>query len=259
MRGPRTAFWLLATLIALACGGLWLQHESILAAAMERDAVAVAAADLARARAEHQRLQTAQVAPEQLAALRADHAAVTRLRDELETLRREADQRPPEPAPAPPPKKISAAEWKNAGRATPTAAVETVLWAAAGGDIDALAKAVVFDAKVRPSVDAFFAALPPALREQYGTPERLVAFFTAKDIPLGAMTIVGQKPVGTDGAQVALLLEGTDGATPRKAVLSLQRDDEGWRLRVPPAAVQNYANILGAALTASPATPAPAP
>jgi hypothetical protein len=257
MRGPRLGFWLLAAFVALACGALWLQHESVLAAASERDAVAVAAADLARARAEHGRLQAVQIAPEQLAAMRADHAAVARLRNELEALRREADQRPPEPAPAPPPKKIPAAEWKNAGRATPTAAVETVLWAAAGGDVDALAKAVVFDAKVRPSVDAFFAALPPAMREQHGTPERLVAFFTAKDIPLGAMTIVGQKPVGADGAQVALLLESAEGGTPRKAVLSLQRDDDGWRLRVPPAAVQNYANMLGAALSASPATPAP--
>jgi hypothetical protein len=40
---------------------------------------------------------------------------------------------------------VSAGQWKNAGKRTPKAAAETILWASANGDGDALASAVDFD------------------------------------------------------------------------------------------------------------------
>ena len=82
--------WLSVLLLALALvtgASLWLQRQ---AAAQLRDEIAQLREDsreLAKLRAENQRLVAAQVSAVELARLRADHAAVLRLRTELETLK----------------------------------------------------------------------------------------------------------------------------------------------------------------------------
>jgi len=54
--------------------------------------------------------------------------------------------------------------WKNAGKATPAAGVETALWAAVGGEIDTLADSIGFTASARQKADAFYAGLSEATR-----------------------------------------------------------------------------------------------
>jgi hypothetical protein len=251
-------FTVLGLLALLVAGGLWLQRETAVAAGAERDALRDQVRERAHARAEHQRLEAAQVPEAELAVLRADHAAVARLRDEIDALKKEAEKT----AAAPPPPRapssvVPASEWRNVGRATPRAAIETALWAAAGGDIDALAAAVTFDPQNRPAVDEYFARLTPELQAQHRTPERLAAFFTAKDVPLGSMRIFGERENKPDDVSIGVMLEAPDGKA-KPSLLNVRRADDGWRLVVPMAALQNYALTIGASgFIASPATPAP--
>ncbi len=224
---------------AFVTGGLWLQRAATAALRVERDGLREQVREATAARAENERLRARQVSAVQLETLHTDRAAANRLRGEIGTLKKQASQPAPPAAARPPVKLTPASEWKNAGRGSPAAAVETVFWAAAGGDLDALAATVAFEGKARALAEAFFAGQAEPVKQQYGTPERLVAAFTAKDIPLSAMRIVGQKENGPDDVTVSVLFEVPD-AKPRAALLTVHRDERGWRLRVPEAALQSY-------------------
>lgn len=86
--------WLSALLLVLALvagGALLLQRQ---AAAQLQGEIALLRGehrDLARLRAENQRLTAAQLPAAELARLRDDHAAVMRLRGEIEKLKAKAD------------------------------------------------------------------------------------------------------------------------------------------------------------------------
>lgn len=194
---------------------------------------------------------TAQGLATELSALRADRAALARLRAEIDLLKARVQQgQPPSAAEtgavASPPARLQllpASEWKNAGRGTPTAAVETVLWAAVGGDIDVLADAISLDAGARAKAEMLLAGLPPAARAHYASPEKLVALFTAKDVPVGAsMRVVARPSAPADDAKVTLVLQG-ETAT-RAIELTLRQRDGNWRLVVPESAVEKYGEAL---------------
>ena len=103
--------WLSALLLALALAAgatVWLQRQ---AAAQLRDEIAILREqnrELARLRTENQRLAAALPSAAELEALRADHAAVVRLRSELERTKDNLQVR--ERALAEPPAPVSASE-----------------------------------------------------------------------------------------------------------------------------------------------------
>jgi hypothetical protein len=145
---------------------------------------------------------------------------------------------------------VAAEEWQNAGRATPEAALQTALWAAAGGDLDALTDTLSFDAAAGDQAAATFERLPAAVQNEVGTPERLMALLTAVEVPLGNATIIGQSATlnGSD-IKVTARLTDVDGK-PRVVVFDLQNDTNRWRLQVPAGVVQKYsAWLLGAGAT----------
>jgi hypothetical protein len=74
-------------------------------------------------------------------------------------------------------------EWENAGRATPTAAFETMLWAWHTRDYDVLATLIGFNDAAKAKLDAWFAALPASVRAKFGTPERAIAPAYAEGLP----------------------------------------------------------------------------
>jgi RNA polymerase sigma factor (sigma-70 family) len=86
-------------------------------------------------------------------------------------------------------KMIPAANWRDVGRATPEAANMTFHWAMFSGDLDTVAKFVIFDDDTPENREAFMAHFSPAVRAKYRTPERLqaAAFY-------GAGTNVAQSP-----------------------------------------------------------------
>lgn len=139
---------------------------------------------------------------------------------------------------------IAAESWQNAGRATPEAAFQTALWAAAGGDLDSLADTMVLDPASRDQAAATFDRLPPVVQNEVGTPERLMALLTAVEVPLGNATII-QQAATLDGSDMKVTARLTDvDGQPKVAVFDLRNDDNRWRLQVPADVVRKYSAWL---------------
>jgi hypothetical protein len=182
--------------------------------------------------------------------IQAEQAAVAQLRTQLESMQRRVREVAAAQTGAPtetPPLRgnvVPYSLWRNRGRATPAAALETALWSSAHGDINTLTTLLVFDAEARNEASTLFASLPAQIRQQFVSPERLVAVLAAKDVPLGSATILNETPTPTE-TKVAAQIFDPEGKQ-KMAVLSLRPDDAGWRFVVPPKAVKRYADWLRA-------------
>lgn len=208
------------------------------------------ARELTRLQAENQKLSAAQLTEEELADLIARQVAMEQLQSQLTAMQRRENEiaRAVGPGPTAPPLKgnsVGFKLWRNAGQATPDAAFETVLWAAAAGDLDALAGLLAFDDETKKQASTAFDRLPAALQSELGTPEKLIALLTAMDVPLGRASILGEAstPAGTKVASQLIDAEGKS----RTAVFTLQSVDERWRLKVPASVVAKYDGWLRAA------------
>jgi len=210
-----------------------------------------------RLAAEQQRLVAAQVPSAELASRSDDRAALTRLLAEVEAVRRRAKpgkepgpaERTPVPAPASGSTEslirkqdISAEAWRNRGARDPVAALETALWAAAGGDLDTLGGLLSLDDKTQAAATALFERLPEAMRQELGTPVKLVALFTAQAIPLGSARIPVKFEEDERTTLITQLID-TRGAM-REVPISLHPVGTEWRLIVPPEAITKISDSL---------------
>jgi len=247
--------WLILAVFTLAVGAVLVRQRQVAAGLRgEIAGLRAQARERARLQAEHQRLTSTQPAPGERATLLADRAAVTQLRSELDALRRRASESatgrrtegPAQPQSTPPltGNIIAYKLWKNLGAASPAAAFETALWASAGGDIDALAGLLALDPAARAEAAALFAQLPANLRSEFVSPERLVAVLTAKDVPLGSATILGQYPSPTDTKVSAQIFDAE--GNQKISLFSLRLEGDRWQLVVPGNAVKRYAAWLQA-------------
>lgn len=140
---------------------------------------------------------------------------------------------------------VPAADWKNVGNATPQAALQTLLWAGAGGNVAALASSLRLETpQARAAAEALLAALPATERDKYGSPEQLMAELTVPDIPIASVKIRSWDKVSADGDQVMVQLELFKTADPKLATLRFARENDQWRLIVPQEVVNHYANRL---------------
>jgi len=219
-------------------------------------------------RRERERLRTLQPDAAELTRLQRDAAG--RVRHQRETNARE------ETAAHAPPAMLTVGEWlppgawKNRGCATPTATVESMLWAAAGGDMAKLQDLLQFDDATRAKAGQIFAQLPGDSRTLFTSPEHLIAAFTAKSIPMGDAQLVWQHQRGPDDAVACVWITNPDtGGLPEssppprtdpnappmqppnrkrsEAILTLHRTDAGWRVIVPARAVNSLAKELSGA------------
>lgn len=259
--------WISLTL-ALFAAGLFL--------ALEKSTAAVLQSELEQRRQEHAELERQRRARERLFALQPTV-------DELERLQRavaeraerrraiEAAEREHREAQVP---GLSVGEWlpqtqwQDRGRGTPMATVQTMLWAAFGGDTQRLGNMLHFDESARAKLEQTYAALPASARTTYASPEQLMAAFTAKAIPLGEAQLVWQQQSGPDEAVAFVWVKNPAPTSPREnpektvpdpkapprlpanpkrsqALLTLRRMDEGWRVVVPAHAVDKLAKELG--------------
>lgn len=243
--------------MGLAVGGvglLWWQRAAMEPLGAEIVALRARSDEAARLRAEQNRLSALQVSTEELARLRADQAAAERLRAEVSALRAKLAERPK--AETPPAMEagrfvagrgVPASEWKNAGAATPGAALETALWAAAGGDVEAFAQRIFLDGKARDPARKLWESLPPAMRAELGSPERAIAFLSIKDVPTGEAKV--REWMRSSGVlrPVEMALTSADGAGKEVRLLLVKAPDSAdWKLMVTPAAVAKYAAMLKA-------------
>ena len=198
-------------------------------------------------------LEIRQQQARELDRLRQEHARLLRLLPsdtELDRLHREAIARAQPVGPAgvapdlmralQPGVWAPAAEWKNCGRTTPESALETMLWATAGGDLTALKGTLEFDDASRAKGAAILAGLPESSRRQYATPEDLLAVTLAGNIPLESAQFVARQRISDDEVTAYVRLKDPSGVT-RQVHLTLRRSPEGWKLHVPAAAVNEIA------------------
>jgi hypothetical protein len=249
-------------MLAVAAGvTIWLQRETSRQLQLELTQLREQRTEREALAEANRKLRGQQVSSEELARLRADRDAVARLRRELSDMEASVKDAPPPapaaatpPTPPPAPKPIPSTAWKNAGRATPEAALETALWAAVGGDIDLLASTLELSPGARQRAEALLANLPPATRAQYATPEKFAALFTARDVPLDSSLTLNSRRADKEGeALLQVRLTGSrtvEGKTAlvesKNTFLTLRSSGDGWKLQVPETAIEKYAAALSA-------------
>lgn len=191
------------------------------------------------------------VAAEEIGALRDQVAALRKTAEELTHVVRSA--KPGIATPVPPPEtgtigpgNVPARDWKNAGKLTPEATIETVMWSAMGGEVEVLANTIGFTATARTKADAWFAELSPQVREQYGSPEKVIALMIAKDAAnVGGMEVLAQRELTTDNVGVRIRVANDQGQTKDQTYL-LNRGADGWRLMMTDSVVEKFARQLSA-------------
>jgi hypothetical protein len=83
-------------------------------------------------------------------------------------------------------------DWRPCGNATPDAAIESTLFAAAHGDVSSLKATLEFDDNAIAKAESILAELPDSSRRQYASPEDLLAVIVAGSIPLDSAQLVGK-------------------------------------------------------------------
>jgi type II secretory pathway pseudopilin PulG len=244
------------TLVLLVAGAAiaagWMAGQATAARLQaERDALRNRRSELLRLQAEHQRLRDAMLEAMRRASVREAAAA------------RVLPPAPIEPAVIAASTRLVPGEWAasntwaNRGQTTATAAVETLLWAAAGGDVPALTALLELDDVTRSKAADLLGRLPAEARQTFGSPEGLIAIATMKNIPQTEAQVAWFNETDADHAVVGLLLgaaeddrAGASGGSPARvsklSYLTLQRAASGsWRLVVPATAVDRIARELG--------------
>lgn len=134
---------------------------------------------------------------------------------------------------------------KNVGKNSPEQTMETLLWSATGGEVDALAGMLTFTDTARARADAWFASLSESTRQQYGTPENLIALMIAKDAASVTGTqVLGRKDLTSD--EVGLRVRfGSDAGKTKDESFLLRRGTDGWRMVLPDQAVDKFVKQIG--------------
>ena len=101
---------------------------------------------------------------------------------------------------------------------------------------------LAFEPEARSLAETLFAHLPETVRKEFVSPERLIAFLTAKDVPLGSATILNQYPTPTE-TRVSAQIFDAEGKQ-KIALFSLRPEGPDWRLIVPGNAVKRYSAWL---------------
>lgn len=225
-----------------------------------RQEISLLRAEVSSTSAAARRRADAAPAPQMTAMVTADRAYtatedVTSLKEELVALRKSTQdltrlaqaaqlKQSLEADSAKPVNITPAAALKNAGKGSPEATAETILWAAVGGDVDTLANALEFTPGARAQADAWFAGLSPSTREQYGSPEKVIALMIAKDAAaLNGMQVLGQREVAPDTIGMRLRFASNDGKTKDDNLL-MHRASDGWRLLLPEQTLTKFAKQL---------------
>lgn len=242
--------WAFLVILTLSLGAVLVwQHRSLVAL---NDTIEAARRSLAQKKIDRGNEKAASerslLAADQVA-LHADRAVVLSLRRELDAIRQRAVHPaqtrvtqgsqelaivPPSLADVP----ISYLDWRNVGADSPEAAIETTLWAAAGGDTEVMASLFDLDASVRQRSEELLKSLPDDFQSQFSTVEQFVAFMTVRDVPLGSAQIM-RKSHRADGEMLAIKLINQDGDA-KMLHLTTRQVGNAWKLVVPESAIDHY-------------------
>ncbi len=239
--------------VVLGVGVIFLQQQSI---AEMRDEITALRMDVQRISKQRDTTRRQEMNGGEVAAVNSGNgttdeqrAELMKLRDEVVELRKTMQEatlsaqaaRGESPIPV---KLIPAGELKNVGRATVPAAVETFLWAAVGGDVEAVANSILLDPAAQAKAQELFVRLPDAMRAQYRSPDNLVALMLAKDAAaLSGMQVLGQRDVSADVVGVRVRFANDAGQTKEQG-LAFQKTSGGLLLKISVNTVDKFAQQL---------------
>ncbi|MSU66376.1 MAG: hypothetical protein EXS38_09815 [Opitutus sp.] len=194
---------------------------------------------LGHTREEHERLRRREPFPDELLSLRRDAAELAGLRREMAdreqftaTGGRSAAVTAGGTVPFPEAQWVPAASWKNVGRATAQAALQTVLWAAAAGEPSALREVLGFSSNAPGAAKKLGASQPELPRASDPESEGRPVARLAGQIGAAAVQLLAEQNQGFDHTVVYLAVKSAGGEI--KAIyLQLHRDASGWRVMVP--------------------------
>lgn len=183
--------------------------------------------------------------------LRQRHAAIERMRAALDRMRmRERKAKlalglPSDPVWPDGAEVRAAKEWEDRGQGSPMDTVETVLWSARTGDVDRLAGLIALDPDAEKAADSLYGGLSDAAREQYGSPEEVLATLISGQMPTNyeALAPVSERDVAPDARLLVVRLEDGSGAQ-QDLTFKFQKTDDNWRMDVPAAVVNRFAAQL---------------
>jgi hypothetical protein len=119
--------------------------------------------------------------------------------------------------------------FQDVGRATPSAAFQTLVWAALKGDDHALAASLALNRAARGSAEELLARLSADVRAKYPTAESLAALVvTGKVVKSTAMQVLGYRM--TDAQRAELSIRSSDFEANDTVPLKLSAD--GWQVVV---------------------------
>jgi RNA polymerase sigma factor (sigma-70 family) len=125
----------------------------------------------------------------------------------------------------------------NVGRATPTAAAQTMVWAMQRGDVKTVASLIECAPPERAKLEAFIATLPEIVRTDYGTPEELIAFMmSGSPRPIVGVQLLSQIQPDSDTEIHRVQMQYQNGDV-RQDEIKFRRDADGWKQVVSPAVV----------------------
>ena len=129
--------------------------------------------------------------------------------------------------------------FRNAGRETPRAAFQTLVWAAMKGDDRVLPAALTMSDPARQKADALLARLPEDARRKYPTAESLAAIAVAGEmLKGGAMEIPDETFADATHAIIRIRTQN------KETKLPMQLGAGGWQFVVPERAIDGIARRL---------------
>ena len=125
--------------------------------------------------------------------------------------------------------------FQNVGSATPSSAVQTMVWAAMKENNGVLIKMLKVDGDARNEAEALIAKLPPPVYEKYPDPESLAALFVTETLVerISAAQITSQTM--NDSQHATVTMRSPSGGQEK---IEMQLSPEGWQMIVSPKMVQ---------------------
>ncbi len=212
----------------------------------------------------------------ELERLRGEHDELLRLRGQVSQLRQQVANQPKAPtkaisdgrnkaddrgafelenartllAKAPEIPMIQRNEFRNAGYATSLASFDTMNWAAANRNTNAMFNAIGLESKARKRADELFAQMPEPIRQKYGSVDALLVDWRMNlaEAP-EAYRVLSQREDGPDAAILTVQFQYPNSRV-RENDLSFYRDQSGvWRQAMPPQVMDKLPYVISSQAT----------
>jgi len=189
---------------------------------------------------------------------KAIHADLIAARVELAALEAKAGRSPADALATPsieanrdPTKAMTRPEFlTDAGRATPEAAFQTLVWAAMKGREPEMAACVSLDGAARAKAESFLATLSPEAHAKYGTPEQLVGLVFSNGVLESSAVQFVASTLAADGDHVTLAVRVRANSRESETKIPMVRSADGWAMAVG----EKQIDVIRRGLTAEPPT-----